>query len=167
MGSQGEPWLDAEGLRLQIEGQIEVVKARWQQDPDHELDAETRGMIFAILSVADNRYGTKFILDIKLKIESWEKSREGPTVEKMWSFLESIRASLRRLERIEQSEGQPGAYDATTWGASRWGSASQHFGNPPDEPEEWLGDEGDRGYWAGVGSQHRRAVANRPRPQPW
>jgi len=164
MGSRDEFWLDAQGLRLQIEDIIRVVEARARRDPDHELDAETRGMIFAILSVIDDRYGPKFLLSIRTKMESWELSSEGPTAEKMWLLLGSIRGSLERLETREREQG---IYGATTEAASPWGSSAQHPNYPPDESEDWPGDEGVREYRTGAGSQYRRATANRSRQRPW
>jgi hypothetical protein len=63
MGSQGEPWLDAHGLRLQVDAQIEVVKTLALEDPHGKLDADILRRIHPIIAVSDERYGKWVFLD--------------------------------------------------------------------------------------------------------
>jgi hypothetical protein len=164
MGSQGEPWLDAHGLRLQVDAQIEVVKALALENPHGKLDADILRRIHPIILASDERYGKWVFLDTLLTHMLWERPGNEPTASVMWSSLLSLRASLLR---IEEDEPRQNIFDSTTEGVSRWGSPVQHLDYPPDESENWPGDDGDREYRTGFASQHRRAAANRSQPRPW
>jgi hypothetical protein len=161
MGSQGEPWLDAHGLRLQVDAQIEVVKTLALEDPHGKLDADILRRIHPIIAVSDERYGKWVFLDTLLTHMLWERPGNEPTAIVTLSSLHSLSASLRR---IEEDEPRRNIFDSTTEGASRWSSPVQHLDYPPDESENRPGDDGDREYRTGFASQHRRAAANRPRP---
>jgi hypothetical protein len=167
MGSQGEPWLDAYGLLLQVDAQIEVVKALALENPHEKLDVDILRRIHPIILASHERYGQLVVLGtvlIDMIWEHWEQPGNEPTASVMWSSLQSLRASLRR---IEEDEPRQNIFDSTTEGASRRGSAVQHLDYPPDESENRPGDDGDREYRTGFVNQHRRAAANRSRPLPW
>jgi|SRR5215467_629618 len=164
MGSPDEPWPDAHSLRLQVDGQIRVVEAQALQDPNGKLNDAVQNIIFTIVGVIQQRYGGPLFLDIELKKTVWEQSGAGPTVQEIWSILESVRASLLDIERFEAQQAVLGPIAEAS---SPWASSAQHFGDPPDEPESWPDDEEGRGYWSGARSQHRHAGANRSRQRPW
>lgn len=164
MGSQGEPWLDAYGLRLQVDAQIEVVRMLVQEDRHGTLDSDILRRIHPIIAASHQRYGKMVFLDTLLTDMLWQQRGNEPQAVVMLSSLLSLRASL---QRIEKDEPKRNIFDSTTEGASPWGSAVQHLDYPPDESENWPGDDGDREYRTGFASQHRRAAANRSRPQPW
>lgn len=163
MGPQGEPWLDAHGLRMQVDAQIEVVRMLAQEDRHCNLDADIQRRIHPIIAASHQRYGKWVVLDTLLTDMLWERPGNEPRAIVMLSSLLSLSYSLRR---IEEDEPRRNIFDSTNEGASRWGSAV-HLDNPPDEPENWLGDDGDREYRAGFASQRRRTAANRSRRRPW
>jgi hypothetical protein len=163
MGPQGEPWLDAHGLRMQVDAQIEVVMMLAQEDRHCNLDADILRRIHPIIAASHQRYGKWVVLDTLLTNMLWERPGNEPTAIVMLSSLLSLRNSLRR---IEEDEPRRNIFDSTNEGAARWGSAV-HLDDPPDESENWLGDDGDREYRTGFASQHRRAAANRSRRRPW
>lgn len=158
---QNGPWLDARGLRMQIEELLSAVQDLMNQNPGQELSNTVLGMIFRILSVFKKRYTSRLILDIDILESRWRASEPIYAVE-MKVFLGSVRGSLRRLEELGPEQW---AHGSTTEPSSPWRSGAQHY--PPDESEDWRRDEGEKDYWSGARSQHRRAAANRSRQRPW
>jgi hypothetical protein len=165
MESQDEPWLDAYGLFLQVDAQIEVVKMLSQESSTAPLDADILRRIHPILAVSHQRYGRWVLLDTLLSDMLWERPGNEPTAIAMLSSLLSLRASLLRIK--EDEPPRKINFDTNAEGRSRQGSATQRLDYPPDESENRMGDEGDREYRAGFPGQHRRAAANRSRPRPW
>jgi hypothetical protein len=164
MESQDEPWLDAHGLRLQVDAQIEVVRTLVLENPRANLDAEILRRIHPIIAASHQRYGKWVLLDTVLTDMLWERPGNEPTAIVMLSSLQSLSASLAR---IEEDEPRRNIFDSTTEGRPRRGSAVHHLDYPPDESENRPGDDGDREYRTGFGNQYRPAVANRSRPRPW
>jgi hypothetical protein len=163
MGPQGEPWLDAHGLRLQVDAQIEVVRMLAQEDRHCNVDADILRRIHPIIATSHQRYGKYVVLDTLLTKMLWEPPGNEPKAIVMLSSLLALRNSLRR---IEEDEPRRNIFDSSNEGSSSWGSAVQYLDYPPDESENWPGDDGDREYRTGFAIQHRRAAANRSRPQP-
>src|SRR6266545_2655330 len=158
MGPQDEPWLDAHGLRMQIDEIISPIQELLKTDPHQQLSHGVLGTILRILSVIREHQGSRLILDVEIYESLW-KSPKPVTAVEMSVLLGSVRASLRRLEQLEQQ----GTYGSTAEASSSWGSAVEHLDSPPDEPGDWPGeDPGIRRYRLGADSQHRRTVAKRP-----
>jgi hypothetical protein len=135
-----------------------------QENPHCNVDADILRRIHPIIAASHQRYGEWVVLDTLLTDMLWERPGNEPRAIVMLSSLLSLRASLLRIERDEPRQN---IFGSTSAGASPWGGAVQYLDYPPDEPEDWPGDDGDREYRTGFASQHRRAAANRSRPRPW
>jgi hypothetical protein len=97
MGSQGEPWLDALGLRMQVDAQIEVVRILVQEDPHCTLDADILCRIRPIIAASHQRYQKMVLLDTLLTNMLWKRPGNEPTAIVMLSSLLALRNSLQRI----------------------------------------------------------------------
>ena len=164
MEPQDEPWLDAYGLLLQVDAQIEVVELLAQENLHATLDPEILRRIHPIVATSQQLYGNMVLLDTVLHDMIYSQLGNEPTAIVMLSSLKGLRASLRRIERDEPRRN---IFDSTIEGSPQQGSGAQHLDYPPDESETRPGDDGYREYRTGFASQHRRAAMNRSRPRPW
>lgn len=169
MGPENTPWLDARGLRMQIDEVLPVVIQRAGTDPDHPLSSRVQGKLHAILAVIRQQYSSRLMLDHE--ILDLLLTQDSITAEEMWVTLASVRASLLRLEELEQLEeleAHTTPYGSTAAsGAPPWSPSTEHPDSPPGQPGNWQGSPGDRQYWMGAARQHRRAVAQRSSKLPW
>lgn len=166
MSPEDTPWLDARGLRMQIEAVLPVVIQRAGTDPDHPLSSRVQGKLHAILAVIRQQYSSRLILDHE--ILDLLLTQGSITAEEMWVTLASVRASLLRLEELEELEEHTTPYGSTAAsGAPPWSPSTEHPDSPPGQPGNWRGSSGDRQYWMGAGRQHRRAAAQRSSEPPW
>ena len=160
MSPEDTPWLDARGLRMQIDEVLPVVIQRAGTDPDHPLSSRVQGKLHAILAVIRQQYSSRLILDHE--ILDLLLTQGSVTAEEMWVTLASVRASLLRLEELEELEAHTTPYGSTAAsGAPPWNPSTEHPDSPPGQPGNWQDSPGDRQYWMGAGRQHRRAAAQR------
>ena len=166
MSPEDMPWLDARGLRMQIDAVLPVVIQRAGTDPDQPLRGRIQGKLDAILTVIRQQFSSRLILDNE--ILDLLRTSAPITAEEMWVTLSSVHASLLRLEELEALEEHTRPYGSTgASGAPPWSPSSQHPDPPPGQPGNWPGSQGDRQYWMRTGHQHRRAAAHRSSELPW
>src|SRR6202012_3130935 len=96
-----EPWLDASGLRLQVEAQIYVVEILVSDDKDANLDPDILRRILPIIAASQQRYGRMLLLDTVLADMLLEQPGNEPKAIVMLSSLKSLCASLARIETDE------------------------------------------------------------------
>jgi hypothetical protein len=170
MGVEGTPWLDARGLRMQLDEILPVVRERVQREPDHQFSGRVQGKLLTILAVIHEHYGSRLIpktgIDELLLAMGSSSPQEPITAEEMWIVLGSVRASLKRLEELEE-QTTPYGYTANVEVSPPWSPVTDHPDSPPGEPGDSQGGPGDRRYWIGADRQRRRTAARRGRELPW
>ena len=178
MRPEDTPWLDAHGLRMQIDEVLPVVIERAQRDPDHQFSGRVQGKLLAILAVIRNQYSSKLILDNEildlllvpdpqaLSAVDSESPPEPITAEEIRIVLASVRASLLALEELEAHTAPYGSA-ATTDVKPPWSPDTEHPDSPPGQLRNWQEGPGDRQYRTFAGRQHRRATAHRSSGLPW
>ena len=174
-GPEDTPWLDAHGLRMQIDEVLPVVIQRAGTAPDHQFSGRVQGKLLAILAAIRNQYSSK--VDPRQRrswICSWCRT---PKHCRPWTRSRPLSRSPRREIRIVLASVRASLLSAG-------GAGEQHTSalwlcrhhrreaalavltrNIPTLPlgkaRNWQEGPGDRQYRTFAGRQHRRAAAHR------